>query len=159
MKSLSIICISFTPKRYQGVSLFQASLLLFSCGCILLPFNLAGKDKKGKKKKNEPRFVLFIRSDRPSRYVCFYQLLIHANIGLILMFRLKIISASFKIPIITATQLNPVAYKKDKELGIETVSESIQKVFIADFGAIIQKNRTSEQASNGDQTPKPVRQF
>jgi len=75
------------------------------------------------------------------------------------MFRLKIISASFKIPIITATQLNPVAYKKDKELGIETVSESIQKVFIADFGAIIQKNRTSEQASNGDQTPKPVRQF
>jgi hypothetical protein len=38
------------------------------------------------------------------------------------------ISASFEIPIITATQLIREAYRKekDKEFGMETVSESIQ---------------------------------
>ena len=69
------------------------------------------------------------------------------------------ISASCEIPIITATQLNREAYRKekDKEFGIETVSESIQKVFIADFGAIIQRAESPENGSNGDQPPKPVK--
>ena len=60
---------------------------------------------------------------------------------------------------IRATQLNREAYRKekDKEFGIETVSESIQKVFIADFGAIIQRAESSEKGSNGDQPPKPVK--
>jgi replicative DNA helicase len=76
-----------------------------------------------------------------------------------IMSRLKIISASFEIPIITATQLNREAYRKekDKEFGIETVSESIHKVFIADFGAVIQRVESPENGSNGDQPPKPVK--
>ena len=75
--------------------------------------------------------------------------------------RLKTISASFEIPIITATQLNREAYRKGKggdkesDSGMETISESIQKVFIADFGAIIQREKKIE--SNGDQPPKPVK--
>ena len=69
------------------------------------------------------------------------------------------ISASFEIPIITATQLNREACRKekDKEFGMETVSESIQKVFIADFGAVIHRIESSENGSNGDQPPKPVK--
>jgi hypothetical protein len=69
-----------------------------------------------------------------------------------IMSRLKTISASFEIPIITATQLNREAYRKEKEkeFGIETVSESIQKVFIADFGAVIQRVKSPENGSNGD---------
>ena len=69
------------------------------------------------------------------------------------------ISASFEIPIITATQLNREAYRKekDKEFGIAKVSESIQKVFIADFGAVIQRVGNPENGSNGDQPPKPVK--
>jgi replicative DNA helicase len=76
-----------------------------------------------------------------------------------IMSRLKIISAAFEIPIITATQLNREAYRKekDKEFGIETVSESIHKVFIADFGAIIQRVENPENGSNGDQPLKPVK--
>ena len=72
---------------------------------------------------------------------------------------MKTISASFEIPIITATQLNREAYRKekDKEFGIETVSESIRKVFIANFGAIIQRAESPENKSNGDQPPKPVK--
>ena len=59
----------------------------------------------------------------------------------------------------TASQLNREAYRKEKEqeFGIETVSESIQKVFIADFGAISQRAKSSENGSNGDQPPKPVK--
>jgi replicative DNA helicase len=73
--------------------------------------------------------------------------------------RLKTISASFEIPIITATQLNREANRKekDKEFGIETVSESIQKVFIADFEAVIQRVENPENGSNGIQPPKPVK--
>ena len=76
-----------------------------------------------------------------------------------IMSRLKTISASFEIPIITATQLNREAYRKEKEkeFGIETVSESIQKIFIADFGAVIQRAESSENGSNGIQPPKPVK--
>jgi len=69
------------------------------------------------------------------------------------------ISASCEIPIITATQLNREAYcrEKDKELGMETVSESIQKIFIADFGAVIHRNESPENGSNGAQPPTPVK--
>jgi hypothetical protein len=69
------------------------------------------------------------------------------------------ISASFEIPIITATQLNREAYRKEKhkEFGIETASESIQKVFIANFGAVIQRVESPENWSNGDQPPKPAK--
>ena len=37
------------------------------------------------------------------------------------------------------------------------VSEPIQKVFIADFGAVIQRAENPENGSNGDQPPKPVK--
>ena len=71
------------------------------------------------------------------------------------------ISASFEIPIITATQLNREAYRKekDKEFGIEPVSESIQKVFIADFGAVIQRVENPENGTNGIQSPGRSKQF
>jgi hypothetical protein len=73
--------------------------------------------------------------------------------------RLKTIAASSEIPIITATQLNREAYRreKDKDLGMETISESIQKVFIADFGAIIQRAENPMDQTNGDQPLKPVK--
>jgi replicative DNA helicase len=73
--------------------------------------------------------------------------------------RLKTIAASFEIPIITATQLNREAYRreKDKGLGMETISESIQKVFIADFGAIIQRIENPMDQTNGDQPPQPIK--
>jgi replicative DNA helicase len=53
--------------------------------------------------------------------------------------RLKTIAANFEIPIITATQLNREAYRKGKgsEVGSEMISESIQKLFIADFSAMM----------------------
>ena len=52
---------------------------------------------------------------------------------------LKTIAANFEIPIITATQLNREAYRKGKgtEIGSEMISESIQKLFIADFSAMM----------------------
>jgi replicative DNA helicase len=52
---------------------------------------------------------------------------------------LKSIAAAHEIPIITATQLNREAYKKGKglEIGSDMISESIQKLFIADFSAIM----------------------
>jgi len=51
--------------------------------------------------------------------------------------RLKAISANFEIPIVTATQVNREAYRRGKnmELGMEMISESMQKLFIADFSA------------------------
>jgi replicative DNA helicase len=60
--------------------------------------------------------------------------------------RLKAISATFEIPIITATQLNREAYKKTKtgEIGGETISESMHKLFIADFSAIMMRDRDDE---------------
>lgn len=53
--------------------------------------------------------------------------------------RLKSIAANFEIPIITATQLNREAYRKGRgsEIGSEMISESIQKLFIADFSAMM----------------------
>ena len=72
---------------------------------------------------------------------------------------LKTIAGSFEVPIITATQLNREAYRKEggKDPGMETISESIQKIFIADFGAVIQRAESSENGSNGIQPPKPVK--
>jgi replicative DNA helicase len=60
--------------------------------------------------------------------------------------RLKAISATFEIPIITATQLNREAYKKTKsgDIGGETISESMHKLFIADFSAIMMRDRDDE---------------
>jgi replicative DNA helicase len=62
---------------------------------------------------------------------------------------LKAISATFEIPIITATQLNREAYRqgKNKELGMEMISESMQKLFIADFSAMMfWEDRTDKNA-------------
>jgi replicative DNA helicase len=72
---------------------------------------------------------------------------------------LKTISASFEIPIITATQLNREAYRREgsKEPGIETISESIQKLFIADFGGIIRKDNTASDTDKEDPSLRPVR--
>lgn len=72
---------------------------------------------------------------------------------------LKTVSASFEIPIITATQLNREAYRKEgsKEPGVETISESIQKLFIADFGGIIRKDNPGSDTEKEDQSLRPVR--
>jgi len=69
------------------------------------------------------------------------------------------LKVSFSIAVLTATQLNREAYRKEKEkeFGIETVSESIQKVFISDFEAEFQRVENPENGSNGDQPPKPVK--
>jgi len=48
------------------------------------------------------------------------------------------ISASSEIPINTTTRLHRKAYREDKEFGMETFSESIQKIFVADFGFLIE---------------------
>jgi len=52
---------------------------------------------------------------------------------------LKTIAGNFEIPIITATQLNREAYRRGKNggLGSDMMSESIQKLFIADFSAMM----------------------
>lgn len=72
---------------------------------------------------------------------------------------LKTIAASFEIPIITATQLNREAYKKEKnkKLGMETISESIQKIFIADFGAIIQRVKNASEKNHPKESSGPIR--
>ena len=72
---------------------------------------------------------------------------------------LKTIATSFEIPIITATQLNREAYRQErgKEKGMETISESIQKLFIADFGGIIRKDDVDPGEDNQNQGPKPVK--
>ena len=64
-----------------------------------------------------------------------------------------------EIPIITATQLNREAYRKDsnREPGIETISESIQKLFIADFGAVMVKADGGDKELDGEQGIKPVK--
>jgi replicative DNA helicase len=72
---------------------------------------------------------------------------------------LKTIAGSFEVPIITATQLNREAYRKEggKDPGIETISESIQKIFIADFGAIMKKEDNGNNQPNGDSEIRPVK--
>jgi len=73
--------------------------------------------------------------------------------------RLKMIAASSEIPIITATQLNREAYKKsgNSDPGIETVSESIQKIFNADFGAILLRNGKNDENTEKDDKAKPLK--
>jgi len=73
---------------------------------------------------------------------------------------LKTISANFEIPLITATQLNREAYKKGKkgDVGSDMISESIQKLFIADFSAMMfQEELTQKNAGDEpDDMPKKV---
>jgi replicative DNA helicase len=66
--------------------------------------------------------------------------------------RLKSIAGNFEIPIITATQLNREAYRKGKgsEIGSEMISESIQKLFIADFSAMMYWDNPDENAGAQD---------
>ncbi len=63
------------------------------------------------------------------------------------------------MPIVTATQLNREAYRKGggKDPGMETISESIQKIFIADFGAIMRKDDISNKQSNIESEMRPVK--
>jgi replicative DNA helicase len=74
--------------------------------------------------------------------------------------RLKAISANFEIPIITATQLNREAYKRGKnnELGSQMISESMQKLFIADFSAMMYWDDGGGKSSSDepDDLPKKV---
>ena len=73
--------------------------------------------------------------------------------------RFKSIAANFEIPIITATQLNREAYRKGKgnELGSEMISESMQKIFIADFSAMMYSDDKEEISSNdGTYVPRKV---
>ena len=64
-----------------------------------------------------------------------------------------------RIPIITATQLNREAYRREgsKEPGIETISESIQKLFIADFGGIIRNDNSGSDTEKEDPSLRPVK--
>jgi hypothetical protein len=96
-------------------------------------------------------YLDLLRADKKSE---FYRL----DLGAITS-SLKTIAGSFEIPIITATQLNREAYRKEggKEPGIETISESIQKIFIADFGAIMRKDDNGNNQSNGDSEIRPVK--
>jgi replicative DNA helicase len=73
--------------------------------------------------------------------------------------RLKSISASYEIPIITATQLNREAYKKTKggDMGGEMISESMQKLFIADFSAIMMRDHGDEAEKNGPPEDFPTK--
>jgi len=68
---------------------------------------------------------------------------------------------SFEIPIITATQLNREAYRKEKhkEFGMETVSESIPEVFIADFGAISSGPKVQKMGRMEIDHPSRSKQF
>lgn len=73
--------------------------------------------------------------------------------------RFKSIAANFEIPIITATQLNREAYRKGKgvELGSEMISESMQKLFIADFSAMMYLDDKNEITSDEETyVPKKV---
>ena len=73
--------------------------------------------------------------------------------------RFKSIAANFEIPIITATQLNREAYRKGKgaEPGSEMISESMQKLFIADFSAMMYLDDKDEITSDeGTYVPRKV---
>jgi len=70
---------------------------------------------------------------------------------------LKTISGNFEIPIITATQLNREAYKRGKngELGSDMMSESIQKLFIADFSAMMYREDAGKKKTDDGQEDQP----
>jgi hypothetical protein len=61
------------------------------------------------------------------------------------------------VPIITATQLNREAYRKSgkQELGAEMISESMQKLFIADFSAVMVKDNISGENNKVDDNRLP----
>ena len=70
---------------------------------------------------------------------------------------LKTISGSLEIPIITATQLNREAYKRGKngELGSDMLSESIQKLFIADFSVIMHREDAGKKKTDDQPEDQP----
>lgn len=47
--------------------------------------------------------------------------------------------------------------KETKSQGIETISESIRKLFIADFGGIIRKDNPASDTKKEDQSLRPVK--
>ena len=51
------------------------------------------------------------------------------------------------------------AYRREgsKDPGIETISESIQKLFIADFGGIIRKDNSGSDTEKEDPSLRPVK--
>ena len=51
----------------------------------------------------------------------------------------------------------PCRREGSKEPGIETISESIQKLFIADFGGIIRKDNASSDTEKEDPSLRPVK--
>jgi replicative DNA helicase len=74
---------------------------------------------------------------------------------------LKTLAANFEIPIITATQLNREAYRTNKkgEIGSAMISESMQKLFIADFSAMMFRDDISKKDAPDrptDDIPKKV---
>jgi replicative DNA helicase len=72
---------------------------------------------------------------------------------------LKSIAGTFEIPIITATQLNREAYRSNKksELGSEMISESIQKLFISDFSAMMIRDDSSSKDKDKDTDDLPLK--
>jgi replicative DNA helicase len=70
---------------------------------------------------------------------------------------LKSIAARFEVPIVTATQLNREAYRKSgkQELGAEMISESMQKLFIADFSAVMVKDTIGDGNNKVDDNNLP----
>jgi replicative DNA helicase len=70
---------------------------------------------------------------------------------------LKTIAGSMEIPIITATQLNREAYKRGKngELGSDMMSESIQKLFIADFSVIMTREDAGKKKADDQPEDRP----
>jgi len=73
---------------------------------------------------------------------------------------LKSIAANYEIPVITATQLNREAYRSSKktDLGSQMISESIQKLFISDFSAMMirENNGAGDKNSDNEDMPKTV---
>jgi len=74
---------------------------------------------------------------------------------------LKSLSARYEVPIITATQLNREAYKRNKKnelAGVAMIAESIQKLFIADFTAAMIRDRNDEGigGTGADEMPKKI---
>lgn len=72
---------------------------------------------------------------------------------------LKTIAGNFEIPIITATQLNREAYKRGKngDVGSDMMSESIQKLFIADFSAMMYGEDAGKKKSDDQVEGHPTK--
>mgnify|MGYP000539585481 CR=1 FL=1 len=74
---------------------------------------------------------------------------------------LKALAGNFEIPIITATQLNREAYKPGKNgvLGSDMMSESIQKLFIADFSVIMSREDAGKNKADNQPDDQPKKVF